>query len=610
MDDLFPPRPGDDDAAIWTPIDADIPALAGGWAEIVYDVSLFDRLERPALRWRGAAGEEEIVFGAAPAFGRGAWIGRVPGFVREASISLLRRGRARFRILAVRRLGPLAVLARAVAARPGLALLAVRAVLTGDPARGERRLRAALAARPLGAARAWRAARARPFEPQGLDAPSPGAGPQLRLLVADAGAEWIARLVGDPAGRSVRRLAPGENVANHLADLADEDLVAAPGPGCELTPEAAEILREAARAWPADVYYADEAGPAGEAPRLKPDWSPLFAERADLVGRAWCARAGWLRSRLARAGGADASIRPGPEDRVEHIRRVLLLGPAAPQAPPLVEPVAAGPVSASLIIPTHDRPDLLGACLASLGARADIEIVLIDNGGVDPRGARFLAEAARDRRVVLLRDDGPFNFSRLSNAGAAAARGPLLVFLNDDVEAREAGWLAAMSALAMRPDIGAVGARLLYPDGRLQHGGLALGVGGRAAHYERLLGTDDPDYFGRLGVTHEVSAVTGACLAVEARKFHAVGGFDAENLPVDLSDVDLCLRLAERGWRCVMAPEATLLHRESASRGESGGSRRYAAEIAWFRRRWARQIGDDPYFHPSLSLDVTHPALD
>jgi GT2 family glycosyltransferase len=167
-----------------------------------------------------------------------------------------------------------------------------------------------------------------------------------------------------------------------------------------------------------------------------------------------------------------------------------------------------------------------------------------------------------------------------------------------------------MSALAMRPDIGAVGAKLLYPDGRLQHGGLALGVGGRAAHYERLLEADDPGYFGRLGVAHEVSAVTGACLAVEARKFHAVGGFDAENLPVDLSDVDLCLRLAERGWRCVMAPEATLLHRESASRGEGGGSRRYGAEIAWFRRRWAHQIGDDPYFHPSLSLDATHPALD
>ena len=162
----------------------------------------------------------------------------------------------------------------------------------------------------------------------------------------------------------------------------------------------------------------------------------------------------------------------------------------------------------------------------------------------------------------------------------------------------------------MRPDIGAVGARLLYPDGRLQHGGVTLGVGGRAAHYERLLGGDEPGYFGRLNAAREVSAATGACLAVETQKFHAVGGFDADRLPVDLNDVDLCLRLPERGWRCVLAPQATLVHRESATRGGGRGQpQRYGAEIAWFRRRWARQLGDDPYFHPSLSLDAAHPAL-
>jgi GT2 family glycosyltransferase len=607
------------DGAIWLRIDADAPLPAGRWVEIAYHASLYDRLERPAILFRGADGAEARVFGAAPVFGCGAWIGRVPDFAREAWISPLRRGAPRFRIVSVRQLSIVALFARAFASRPGLAALAAGSMLAGDAPRAVRRLGAAFRARPLTAARRWAATRRRAPDWEGLERPSRGRAPHLRLIVADATAPWIAALAGPSEGWSIRSASPDAPLAPLLADLADDDLVAAPGSGAALVAEAAAIVREAAHASTADLLYADEAAPNGGDLRLKPDWSPILAARHDLVGQAWFARVGWARKHFGdRVCAALTPVAPGPDARVEHVRRVLLFAPAAPSnASPRPTPRPPPPRGASawpwatIVIPTRDRGDLLAACLARLPPRPDLEIVIVDNGSVDPDALVALAAAARDPRARVLRDAAAFNFSRLCNLGAAAARAPLLVFLNDDVQAGADGWLDRMAAWALRADVGAVGAKLLYPDGRLQHGGVTLGMGGRAAHAERLAPAEAPGYFGRLDTPHEVSAVTAACLAVEARKFFAVDGFDAVNLPVDLNDVDLCLRLAARGWRCVMEPRAVLTHHESASRGAGGRDEtRYAAEIAWFRARWAREIGDDPYFHPALSLDVATPALD
>lgn len=600
-------------------IELDVAGWAGRWIEIAYETSLFDALERPAIVWRGASGEEERVFAPAPIFGAGLWTGIAPSFARTAVVTSIRGGGGRLRIV---RAGPISlarVVARAASARPGLAALAARCWASGDRRRASRRLSAALAAWPLSAASDWAKRRRRPPEWDGLDRPAPGAGPRLQLLVAERNAEWL-RALADPAGVvSIITCEAATPLLALIADLDDDDLVVVAPAGVALPAEAAAIWREAARSWPADLYYADEADGPDAAPRFKPDWSPILAESVDLFGVAFAARAAWVRSRFGEASVGDLAPRAVPGDQVVHVRRVLAYGAAArrghapaqePAKAPALPALLEGARLASLVIPTRDRPDLLSACLASLPPTDAIEIVVVDNGGVTEAGRAQLVRAARDPRLRVLRDESSFNFSHLCNAGAAQARGAALIFLNDDVEAASQGWIEAMCGFALRPDVGAVGAKLLYPDGRLQHGGVVLGMGGRAGHAQRFLAGDAPGLFGRLDVAHEVSAVTAACLAVEARKFHAVGGFDAERLPVDLNDVDLCLRLSERGWRSVMEPRARLIHHESASRGAHvPGETRYRAEIAWFRARWGHALGDDPYFHPALSLASTEPAL-
>lgn len=602
---------------------SDASALAGRWVEIAYEASLLAPLERPQIVFRGAEGQEARVFAAAPAFGRGAWIGRVPVFAR--SVWIWRGGgvaAARFRIVAARAIGLSRVVARAFDARPGLAFLAARAFAVGDAARAERRLVAALAARPLAAGARWARARRRPIEWDGLDAPPQDPlrrpAPHLRLIVDDTGRDWIGALGEAGPEWSMRRAGGADALGPLIADLADNDLVAAPGAAFALAPEAAALFRECARDG-ADVIYADEAGAGGVFPRLKPDWGPILAAGVDLAGQCWAARAGWLRARFD--GARLAELRPlrlEPEDRVVHLRRVLGYGPPAPRVSwPPPDPGPPAPALSrraprlSVVIATRDRFDLLADCLASLPRRDDLEIVIVNNGGRAPQMTALLERAARERRAQVLDDPAPFNFSRLSNLGAAAARGATLIFLNDDVEARDDVWIDLMAGWAGRAEIGAVGAKLLYRDRRLQHAGVTLGLGGRAGHVERFLGADDPGYFGRLRTPHEVSAVTAACMAVEARKFAAVGGFDAVNLPVDLNDVDLCLRLAERGWGCVLEPRAQLIHHESASRGaDVPAATRYRAEIAYFHHRWWRRLAADPYYHPALSLALTMPALD
>ena len=198
----------------------------------------------------------------------------------------------------------------------------------------------------------------------------------------------------------------------------------------------------------------------------------------------------------------------------------------------------------------------------------------------------------------------------MCNAGAREARNPFLLFLNNDVEALGPDWLGRMLEFAARASVGAVGAKLLYPNGRLQHGGVVLGLDGFAGHVQRGVGADDPGYLGALAWPREVTAVTGACLAVEARKFFEVEGFNEAWLPVEYNDIDLCLRLSEAGYVSVFEPRARLMHRESASRGANPWlDSRYASEHGYFRERWAARLRDDPYFHPALSLDALEIAL-
>jgi GT2 family glycosyltransferase len=407
-----------------------------------------------------------------------------------------------------------------------------------------------------------------------------------------------------------------------IEDLNDQDVVAVLEADDVLAPEALTTLASAAMREDADLFYSDEeSAEMPPAPRFKPDWSPILARGADIFGRAWFARVRWLRDNLGDQSvmniGASL-LRPAKNEPVSHIRRVLLSGPArAPSQSPLPSPAPSLPRAnapcATLIIPTRDRLDLLQACVNSVVAvsqRKDFEAIVIDNGSVEPRTLAFFEEVQKDQRFRVLTRPGPFNFSALCNDAAREARSESLVFLNNDTEVISADWLDRLLAWAALPEIGAVGAKLLYPDGGVQHAGVTLGIDGRAAHFQQNIARDEVGYFGRACAPHEISAVTAACLAVSKSKFDAVGGFDDQNLPIEYNDLDLCLRLSERGWKTVLEPRALLFHHESASRGASlSPDLRYSKEFAYFTKRWLHKLRDDPYFHPALSLDSLGPAL-
>ncbi|HTO99095.1 MAG TPA: glycosyltransferase, partial [Myxococcales bacterium] len=224
-----------------------------------------------------------------------------------------------------------------------------------------------------------------------------------------------------------------------------------------------------------------------------------------------------------------------------------------------------------------------------------------------PETLDYLASLERRRVARVLRFDAPFNFSALNNFAAAQATGAVLGLLNNDIEALEEGWLEEMVSQAMRPDIGAVGARLLYPDRTVQHAGVVVGIGGVASHPHKRARSDDPGYAGRAQLVQDVSAVTAACLLVRSETFHRVGGFD-EAFPVAFNDVDFCLRVRQLGLRNLWTPFATLIHHESKSRGSDEVSRgkraRFRSEYQLMRSRWGEALLNDPAYSPNLTLEA------
>ena len=206
-----------------------------------------------------------------------------------------------------------------------------------------------------------------------------------------------------------------------------------------------------------------------------------------------------------------------------------------------------------------------------------------------------------------MRDAGPFNFSRLTNQGAAAARGEILLFLNNDIEATEPGWLRELVSHAVRPEVGAVGARLWYPDGTLQAGGVILGLGGVAGHAFPHLKRGRGGYFSRALLQQNISAVTGACLAVRKELFEKIGPFDETNLSISFNDIDFCLRLIAAGYRNVWTPFANLIHAESASRGHQPTKKEQAhfvSEATFMQQKWGFELLHDPAYNPNLSLNL------
>ena len=264
--------------------------------------------------------------------------------------------------------------------------------------------------------------------------------------------------------------------------------------------------------------------------------------------------------------------------------------------------------SVSVIIPTRNRLDLLERCVNSIKSQTDYphyEILIADNDSDDPKVLEFYRQQTAKKNIHVLKIPGPFNYSSINNRAAAEARGEVLVLLNNDIEVTHASWLRELVAHAIRPEVGAVGALLLYPNGKIQHAGVILGIGGVAGHVGKKFSQHREVGGNRTKVVQNFSAVTGACLAVRKKLYQEVGGLDETNLPVSFNDVDFCLKLQAAGYWNVWTPQALLIHHESASRGAENTPakiKRFHGEIATMQQRWGDFLKHDPAYNPHLTL--------
>jgi GT2 family glycosyltransferase len=261
----------------------------------------------------------------------------------------------------------------------------------------------------------------------------------------------------------------------------------------------------------------------------------------------------------------------------------------------------------SIIIPTKDRIDLLRRCIESIQNRSsydNYEIIIVDNMSQEEETAAYLDGLGKSyENCRIIKFNEKFNYSKLNNYAAEFARGEHLLFLNNDIEVLNSDWLEAMLEQSQRDEIGCVGAKLLYPDRKIQHVGVVVGWGGRAEHIYKWLHSNDIGYMGHFVSIRNYSAVTAACMMLRKSIFNEVGGFD-ERFEIGFGDVDLCLRVRELGYENLFTPYAELLHYESATRGRSFSFDPHPNDTKRFIERWQEYIkGGDPYYNPNLPLD-------
>jgi O-antigen biosynthesis protein len=309
-------------------------------------------------------------------------------------------------------------------------------------------------------------------------------------------------------------------------------------------------------------------------PVFKPDWSPVLFESSNYLGDFV------LTSREARNG-------------VIHIPEILYSS-VHPLAPGTISLPRQNARSVSILICTRSAP-LLSRCLAALHGNTEypsFETIVIHHTGSSDDGE--IERIADSHRAIRVPFSGPFNFSAMNNAGARSASGEILLFLNDDVEPLERNWLYHLTSWLERPSIGASGAKLLFPNGAIQHAGIATWIVDGTGHPGRNL--TGSEYWPWLNSTREVTAVTGACLCLRRGDFDNVGGFDPQ-FPVNFNDVDLCLRLQERGLSVIYDASAVLQHDESRTRGAGVGYE----ERRRFFLRWSHRLrSTDPFYSPHL----------
>lgn len=263
----------------------------------------------------------------------------------------------------------------------------------------------------------------------------------------------------------------------------------------------------------------------------------------------------------------------------------------------------------SLIIPTRNGLTLLKQCIESILVKTtykNYEILIVNNNSDDPNTLAYFTSLAKYKRIRVIHDDRAFNFSALNNAAVKQARGEYIGLINNDIEVISPTWLHEMVSLAIQPGVGAVGARLWYPDDTLQHGGCITGIGGVAGHSHKHLSRGHFGYFARAQLIQTLSVVTAACLVVKKSIYQEVGGLDEVNLTVAFNDVDFCLRVREAGYRNIWTPYAELYHHESATRGHEDTPEkelRFENEALYMKTRWGNSLMHDPAYSPNLTLN-------
>ena len=264
--------------------------------------------------------------------------------------------------------------------------------------------------------------------------------------------------------------------------------------------------------------------------------------------------------------------------------------------------------SVQLVIPTRNGVSHLRKCIGSILDKTDYqyyEILVIDNGSDQAETLEYLRGIEAEPRVRVIRDDSPFNYSALNNRAISLTDSEIVGLINDDVEVIHPEWLSEMVSYAIRPDIGVVGAKLLYPDDTIQHAGIVLGIYGVAGHVHRFLPRHSAGYFGRAQSVRSVSAVTGACAIVRRSVYEEVGGLNETELQIACNDVDLCLRVVDAGYINIWTPYAELYHHESVSRGFDISPEKIARserEIEYMKKRWGSRLNEDPAYNPNLGL--------
>ena len=483
--------------------------------------------------------------------------------------------------------------------------------------------------------------------------------PHWELCMCDDGstADHVARVLTEYSQRDkrIRVIMRAQNggisaASNDALSLASGEFVGLLDHDDELTPDALfEVVKLLNEKPELDFVYTDEDKLSIDGRRVepffKPDWSPdllhsmnyithfsvmrrslveevggftegldgsqdhdLFfrlTEKTQKIGHIAKPLYSWRK--IPGSAATDTQAKPyahiaGERALVQHLRRQ---GIAAEVEPGLVSPShrrvryqIIGQPLISIIIPIRDKVELLQRCLASIEEKTTyrhFEIIIVDNQSEKPKTLAYLDQLPH----TVVKAPGPFNYSHINNVGVAHARGEFVLFLNNDMEVIAEEWLTALLEHAQRSSVGAVGAKLLYPDQTIQHVGVIVGVGGVGGHVFLRLPEDSTHYFGLFQVVRNYSAVTAACMMMRKSVFDEVGGFD-EKVEVVYNDIDLCLRIREKGYLIVYTPYALLYHFESSTRK----TLHPLNDEMYVRKRWAKVFQEgDPYYNRQLTLE-------